>query len=691
MKKLIAMIGAVAMAFGLYAEGTSADNYYANSFEVQAEGVTDKTWTPEDAKWTTEQTEAFTLDDQDQTGLPYYTGAARRDSLFKGETLNNNFLKLETGTNSLARGIDANQVYFDQLVKFTGYEEDPAIADGTKIAVWLSAIESDATATPDPIEGETNLYVTVGTGTAATKVQIDPASVDLTEFAVDTWYRITIKSLGDVIENKTDYGVETQAGFVVFINGKQAEIVDKQAYHAYAGAFSAAAKALYDDGKLFTAIDTSDAVLATVAYQGIGGVDDIVFSQEAPDFDSFVDVTFGSITGAEIVSIKDAKGNVIPFEANPVHVAAGEMEVTIKAAPGYILKKDGVKVDTLVKTATAASSVTIELDAEDYVEAVAKIGTDYFETVEEALTAVEDGDTVEFLQECGSIDGNYAFTPGTTIAVAQGGNWTVNIASYVKDEMEFGLLTDHLGLAAEKQVVVNFANEWNVLALAGKIAGDGRVATLLQANGCVALDDALTVGDDEGAGAVLKAETVDTYSAVLGEPVKITLGLNGAVITQSELTESDFGEIPTGYVLDIDTTTLEDWTIYSLALEAEPVAKINDVTYNTLADAFAEVDDNQTITLLAAVDESVLYEGAKKFTIDLNGQTWTWNGGQTGNWAALKVFGDAADITIVDGDEDGLGKMYAAGNGFCIWAKRICRWPRCAAWRDSFRHCSAHR
>ena len=97
------------------------------------------------------------------------------------------------------------------------------------------------------------------------------------------------------------------------------------------------------------------------------------------------------------------------------------------------------------------------------------------------------------------------------------------------------------------------------------------------------------------------------------------------------------------------------------------VAQVGDDKFETLAEAFATVDDNQTITLLAAVDESVLYEGAKTFTIDLHGQTWTWNGGQTGNWAALKVFGGNADITIVDGDEG--GKMYAAGNGFCIWAK----------------------
>ena len=102
----------------------------------------------------------------------------------------------------------------------------------------------------------------------------------------------------------------------------------------------------------------------------------------------------------------------------------------------------------------------------------------------------------------------------------------------------------------------------------------------------------------------------------------------------------------------------------------EYVAQINEdpnKKFETLAEAFAAVQDAETIKLLAAVTEGVLYEGAKKFTIDLNGQTWTWNGGQKGNWAALKVFGGAADITIVDIAKG--GKMYAAGDGFCIWAK----------------------
>ena len=586
MKKLIAMIGAVAMAFGLYAEGTPADNYYANSFEVEAEGVTDKTWSPEDANWATEQTEAFTLGDQDQTGLPYYTGAARRYNLFKGETLNNNFLKLETGTNTLARSIATDQVYFDQLVKFTGYEEDPTLADGTKIAVWLSAIEQEGTdpEAADYVAGETNLYVTVGTGSAATKVQIDPASVGLDEFLPDTWYRITIKSLGDVIANKTDYDIVNQIGFAIFINGKQAAIVDKQDYHAKSGAFSAAAKALYEKGQLFTAIDTSNATLAKVAYQGIGGVDDIIFSQEAPDFDSKVEFTVGAVPGVELVKVEDAEG---------VQLTAPYMVMPNSQVKIYVKAKDGYRIDNLpegyiTKTISAAGTVSIADDLAGKVvkgvvqvvnAATPSVTNVYAESeLGTVLTGLKTGDTATVLESCEIQDAKentlFGFTKNTTIAVPEANVWNVFIDN--EEEETAGALYDNVGLLAGKTVSVDFADaidEYNAceLYLSGEIAGD--ITATAKGNVILADNDASTLSG------TITAANVEVNN-------EVTLVDNGKLITQNdEIFEIVDGK---GDIVDPVAGPEEGWFTYQIKQAtgfAIIIADGDPVYYDTLEEA----------------------------------------------------------------------------------------------------------
>ena len=125
MKRLIALIGAVATAFGLYADPVE---YYANSFETTTEGLSQDgtTWSAA-TPWSTELTDAFKVEayGQGEPGV-YSDVAARRTTMFQAQDTNLNVLKLETGTNTLdcaTDGLDMSQgkFYFDQLVKFTGF------------------------------------------------------------------------------------------------------------------------------------------------------------------------------------------------------------------------------------------------------------------------------------------------------------------------------------------------------------------------------------------------------------------------------------------------------------------------------------------------------------------------------------------------------------------------------------------
>ena len=53
------------------------------------------------------------------------------------------------------------------------------------------------------------------------------------------------------------------------------------------------------------------------------------------------------------------------------------------------------------------------------------------------------------------------------------------------------------------------------------------------------------------------------------------------------------------------------------------VAEINGTGYNTLTDAITAAKDNETVTLLSNVTESITVENGKNITLDLNGKTLT--------------------------------------------------------------------
>ena len=113
---------------------------------------------------------------------------------------------------------------------------------------------------------------------------------------------------------------------------------------------------------------------------------------------------------------------------------------------------------------------------------------------------------------------------------------------------------------------------------------------------------------------------------------------------------------------------------YDLVVSDPPVAIIvadsgaTTNEYATLAAAVAAVQDGETVVLVSTIaNESVLYTGTAAFTIDLNGQTWNYLDGETGNWAAFKNNG--ATVTFKDSSESGTGKIYCNGDGFCIWSR----------------------
>ena len=610
MKRLIALIGAVATAFGLYADPVE---YYANSFETTTEGLSQDgtTWSAA-TPWSTELTDAFKVEayGQGEPGV-YSDVAARRTTMFQAQDTNLNVLKLETGTNTLDLAIDnvtvdPGKFYFDQLVKFTGFEEEPTFAAGTKIAVWMSAIETEGTpqigtpaqgveggegyvpasddyqpASDDYIAGETNLYVQVGTGTAARKVQIKGS------FATETWYRITIKSLGNVIDPATELH---QAGFLVFINGQSAEIVDAdKEYYGVPGNLLATAKAYYDKGLLFTAIDTKSATLAKVGYQGIGAIDDVTLTSTSPDFDMFVDIKIAdlALNGAKVIKI----GDVTITDQTSIKVKPGDILVSYEANGPYIVRNgDGVKW-------TVAADGTLVMDKAatiDVIEAAAKItrsGVDTYYAADEldaTIALVQDGDKVTFLKESKIASNAYTFTVGTTIDVAEGGVWTVYAPNYQKEGRpgQFttvaGKVIDSYGANAGKVITVSFEDVTaGSLELSGTLFGADTKIELV--NGKLNI-----VGNLLNNGTV-KAETLIFTTPRGGVAPVLTLAGSGKVVTKSSIKA---GSIVGAEGAEIEVVDGEDgWTTYTVKQSTQ--AFVPSATVATdLATAIAYLKNN---------------------------------------------------------------------------------------------------
>ena len=98
------------------------------------------------------------------------------------------------------------------------------------------------------------------------------------------------------------------------------------------------------------------------------------------------------------------------------------------------------------------------------------------------------------------------------------------------------------------------------------------------------------------------------------------------------------------------------------------VAQIGDKTYDTLAKAFAAVQDGQTISLLqdSETDTQIVVPAGKDITLDLNGHTYTFNPTGGNNFYAfylqqVDVSDPAVSLTIEDTSAEQTGTIKAIG------------------------------
>ena len=577
MKKLIAMIGAVAMSFGLFADA------YTISFE-QAEvskGVDTSTmlFAPvvSAAEWAwTGDPLPITAYGEEPT-FEYGTGAFARRVGFDGEDANDNYLPLETGTDELVRFMNGN-LCLDQLVKFTGFEDPQTnLVSGTKIAIWMSEFENEDETTT------TNLYVTVGKVDALGAVEQIALKIDGT-YALNTWYRLSIKSLGNVFGTSEE--VAPHAGFLVYVNGAKVASSDEDATALIATTtyMTPAAKKYMDEGQLFTAIDDSNATFASVGYQGIGAVDDIFIDANGPAFAvETVDVTFTDIDNAVIAKVVDSNGTEFDHPTTAIPVKPGTLTVTLAAAPGYKLFGE---TDYEV-TATVAGPITINTTGKttfEQVVATLTVGEDDPVGLAEkelagALDALNEGDMITTILSCVVTNGEavtlYSITPNTIIARTEYG-WSVYVGNYEDSETQEsvgGLFTDYVGAADGFKKLFEFESaDAGFLNLNGAVAGEIEVTV-----GGVYTEGNIPVSGVLKAPAIYLDGVTITLSDAVGAKVMETTG----ALTDEQIL------VPDNYTLDKQGPDAADYYTYSAAQSGPEPATYN-ITFDEVENGTLE-------------------------------------------------------------------------------------------------------
>lgn len=319
---------------------------------------------------------------------------------------------------------------------------------------------------------------------------------------------------------------------------------------------------------------------------------------------------------------------------------------------------------TMAPVAFAADGVepTDGTGSSEVASAVAKIGDTDYATLQAAVDAANNGDTVQLLTD---VLQNSEVCINKDITLDLNGKKIYN----TKDIWADGVVA-----------LVNVKNNANVT-----ITGNGEITA--KENDCYAINlvsGTLTIENGNIVGNVSAVQVQaghlyikgGTFSLLQKWENKSTYLINmidkayqdgsaRATITggtfvdyepsQSTSEHPNANFVPTGY------NVTQDGNSYVVTVKSDNAAEISDIQYATLADAVAAANNGETVTLLTNTAEDITIAQDKDITLDLNGKTLTNSAGDTITVAL------GANLTIEgEGTVDNIshGKAAVYNNGF---------------------------
>ena len=630
MKKLMAMIGAVAMAFGLYADGYGTLEYSPAGLADGTKtivGYTDDATTPYTTAgsvinwWSTNcQEETF---EQPATVVAPEGGTSYLQIETDGTPMLRTFNQVELG-DSAAQAIEPHGLFVDMKVQLTGFEPDSEVktGDGNKLLVWLKAGEVE-----DGGDGVTNLMVTCGywdkgevTPTNYVLVAKDGSDLDVKP---GDWVQFTVRA------NK---GTENVPTFNIYVNQQQVKaIVDGEDLLAFPSLIGGA----------------SELVLKAAGFEGNGAIENVNLYGQANAPAWAADPTIMNIVwDANVKSLKINDVDVIAAgEDSPLAypVPFGE---TITAEIEYA---DGYRKGSVTGTGANLSEFTETDDGATFKVA------QYATVADAQLAVVSERDRDEAVL---TLNGEPVTEAGTSLAGILTYLNTIKSGSY-KITLGDSATLDEIALDA-----LNYLEGFEgtlEIDLHGCTVTAADVEELTEDDFIIINNGTLTIGDSIGGGKIiapalaggvlynwveltLNPATTGEEIVYIGAVVNdcfygeaATMNVNGGIFSVKPTTsEEDYPD--EGIVLPDDMEWKQDaQSGYWYLGAAEPpvpgekgfkvIISGVETQVDTLAEAFAQADDGTTITFLANVTDAtgMTVDTKKTLTVDFAGFTYTVN------------------------------------------------------------------
>jgi len=485
-------------------------------------------------------------------------------------------LTLQTKGSPLVRSVKTDDqkidetygFYFDSLVQFTATDSLASKSDEDKLIVWLREQG-----------GETNLVVTAGYLKGDYSAERKDYVVSNVAVESDKWYRLTIEAKTDIFENNNS------ASFVVYVDGERAKYsADEAAFDSGTWTVKEKYSYLYTDNchAVFPSmVQSGDAIarIASVAFEGVGRIDDIEFTTLAPDFITAApaSLTVTWTNGVDTLTITPRpEGDPIEIAANgapgSTNLEAGVYTVTATVQSGYVAaglpdgEVDASSSVVIVNVTTSPEQATVNGKA--------------YGSLKDAFNAAAAG------------GGTVRLTLDQEIAAADG-----------------------IAIAGENGFVLDLAGK-NIVVTPGP-----------NADGAINIGVPLTLIDSVGGGAITNTADVTTLFVKGGELVIGRAdGDEGATVYGSIAPDNEetisivkgiFSVDPTEYVADGYKAEQKGESLWEVV--ENYVAKIGDQSYETFEGALTNAVSGDTIVLFANVALSSTVTVDKNLTIDLNG------------------------------------------------------------------------
>ena len=388
MKKLMTMLSAAALAFGLRAAdtGTSFEGMDAGPLDTaskvgeltpQEDGQSYWSATNENCAATVVAGQSIARSLEEKYPSQYIEASQKK--YLDVKTTFGNPLERKAKADGTGVALAENSFYIDTLVKFTIFDSEPEFSkyEGAKLMAWLQE-ELDANDEPT---GVTNFCIRAGYANKQTRTYV----MD-TIFEPTAWHRLTVKAI------PTIYKDDDVPGFVVFVDGEAMGAVSEgnQDHGIVADKVAAGYLDFLNQGRLFLSMDqgSSGQAISAVAFDGQGCVDDLVFTGTQP-FDAAADskeeyVTLTWDAGVSGLSYTIAGGEKVTPEIGKrlalIRYKAG-MTITISDvtyAEGYM----ATGFETTWSPTAANESKVISSS-----KAAAKFGDTSYATMKEAFDA----------------------------------------------------------------------------------------------------------------------------------------------------------------------------------------------------------------------------------------------------------------------------------------------------------------